>query len=225
MAWIRANSTGAFTIGAVGINNTGTITNSGVGTATTTISGIIGANVTGVELLTKPLGSVSGRVVLEHANLPECKGKRPPAFAEIVVNIQRHEKDLADEDPLLQRFIGSVDSADATGAFVLRNLRPGAAVVGRPVVALATVVARLEAVARLHRAAFRAAGLAPPAAPTTAVAALAVATLVIAVVVTRLRSDRRLHLAGVDQLDLPVGERLAVGAEDDGRNRRFDRGR
>lgn len=84
-----------------------------------------GANVTGVELLTKPLGSVSGRVVLEPSNLPECKGKRPPAFAEMVVNIQRNEKDLAEEDPLLQRFIGSVDSVDPTGAFALRNLRPG----------------------------------------------------------------------------------------------------
>ena len=84
-----------------------------------------GANVAGVELLTKPLGSMSGRVVLEPAKFPECEGKRPPSFAEIVINVQRNEKELAEEDPIYQRFVGSVDSPDAKGAFALRNLRPG----------------------------------------------------------------------------------------------------
>lgn len=84
-----------------------------------------GANVSGIELLTKPLGSVSGRIVLEPSKLPECEGKRPPLFAETVVNVQRHEKDTEGDDPMYQRMSGSIAVSDGSGAFVLRNLRPG----------------------------------------------------------------------------------------------------
>jgi hypothetical protein len=45
---LNANSTGTFTLSTGGINNTGTITNSGTGTGATTISGVIGSNVTGI---------------------------------------------------------------------------------------------------------------------------------------------------------------------------------
>ena len=42
-----------------------------------------GADVTGIELTTKPLGSISGRVALEESKVPGCKGKRRPVFGEI----------------------------------------------------------------------------------------------------------------------------------------------
>jgi autotransporter-associated beta strand protein len=44
----EAGSTGSLTISTTSINNTGTITNSGSGSGTTTISAVIGTNVTGV---------------------------------------------------------------------------------------------------------------------------------------------------------------------------------
>ena len=44
----NANAAGGFTVSTGSVNNTGTITNSGSGAGTTTISGALGANVTGV---------------------------------------------------------------------------------------------------------------------------------------------------------------------------------
>ncbi len=41
-----------------------------------------GADVTGIELTTRPLGSVSGKIALESSKAPECQGKRPPLLAE-----------------------------------------------------------------------------------------------------------------------------------------------
>ena len=84
-----------------------------------------GASVSGVELFTKALGSVSGRITLEPAKIPECKGKRPPLFAETIVNVQRSEKDTEDDDSIYRQMSGSIAAADASGAFVLRNLRQG----------------------------------------------------------------------------------------------------
>ena len=82
-----------------------------------------GADVTGIELSTKPLSSVSGKIVLEPSKAPECQGKRPPLFAEMVVRLQRPEKDQ--EDFLALRFMMSSASPDANGAFQLRNLVAG----------------------------------------------------------------------------------------------------
>lgn len=45
---LNANSTGGITLSTVSVNNTGTITNSGSGSGTSTISAVIGTNVTGV---------------------------------------------------------------------------------------------------------------------------------------------------------------------------------
>ena len=41
-----------------------------------------GADVTGLELITKPLPSIAGNLVLEETKLPECEGKRRPVLAE-----------------------------------------------------------------------------------------------------------------------------------------------
>jgi len=78
-----------------------------------------GANVGGIELIPKPLATVSGRLVLESSKVPECQGKRPPLFAETLVHLRRPEKESN------QRTFGGVGSPDANGAFVLRNLSPG----------------------------------------------------------------------------------------------------
>jgi hypothetical protein len=85
---------------------------------------IKGVDVTGIELLTKPMSSISGTIALEPSKAPECQGKRPPLFAEMVVRLQKPENDKDKEDPIMRRFL-SVSSPDANGAFQLRNLVPG----------------------------------------------------------------------------------------------------
>ena len=82
-----------------------------------------GANITGIELIPKPLASVSGRLVLEHSKIPDCQGKRQPLFAETLVQLRRPEKDP--DSPANMRLFGGSGSPDANGAFVLRNLSPG----------------------------------------------------------------------------------------------------
>jgi hypothetical protein len=84
-----------------------------------------GASVTGIELVPRPLGSVSGRVVLETSKAPECQGKRAPLLSETLVQIRRPEKDLDKPGSPYMRPFGSLASPDAKGAFVLRNLAPG----------------------------------------------------------------------------------------------------
>ena len=84
-----------------------------------------GASVAGVELVTRPLGSISGRITLEPSKIPECEGKRPPLFAETIVTAQRHEKDTEADNPIYRQASGGIAGADANGAFVLRNLRAG----------------------------------------------------------------------------------------------------
>ena len=84
-----------------------------------------GADVTGVELVTKLLGSISGKISLEPTKDPECQGKRPPAMAETLVRFRRPDKEIEhDEAQALRAFAGSA-SPDANGAFVLRNLQTG----------------------------------------------------------------------------------------------------
>ena len=84
-----------------------------------------GADVTGIELTMRPMGSVSGKIAIESSKAPECQGKRPPLFAETVVRFQRPEKETDKEDSLALRFMSNSASPDATGAFQLRNLVPG----------------------------------------------------------------------------------------------------
>ena len=83
-----------------------------------------GADVTGIELTTKPLGSIVGRVTLESSPAPECKDKRRPLFAETIVTMQRNEKDSSNQPGFL-RFLGTQANPDKDGVFALRNLVPG----------------------------------------------------------------------------------------------------
>jgi hypothetical protein len=83
-----------------------------------------GADVTGIELVTKTLGSISGKILLEPSKIPECQGKRPPLMAEALVRFRRPDKEVESEAQALRAFTGST-SPDTAGTFVLRNLQPG----------------------------------------------------------------------------------------------------
>lgn len=84
-----------------------------------------GADVTGIELTTKPLGSISGRVVLEESKVPECKGKRRPLFGETLVTPWHNEKNAAKDKPQFIWSLGTPTIPDNQGDFQLRNLAPG----------------------------------------------------------------------------------------------------
>jgi hypothetical protein len=85
---------------------------------------IKGADVSGIELITRPASSISGRVVLEPSKVTECQGKRKPVFAETLVDLIRNEKDT-DAGPLFMRMFSGALAPDAKGAFLFRNLSPG----------------------------------------------------------------------------------------------------
>jgi hypothetical protein len=83
-----------------------------------------GADVTGVELITKPLASVAGNIVLEESKLPECAGKRRPLLGETVIGPWHNEKtEPKDQSPFLYNLGGPV-LPDKNGSFLLRNLAP-----------------------------------------------------------------------------------------------------
>jgi len=84
-----------------------------------------GADVTGIELTTKPLGSISGRVTLEESKVPECKGKRRPLFGETLVTPWHNEKNAANDKPQFLWSLGAPTIPDKQGDFILRNLAPG----------------------------------------------------------------------------------------------------
>lgn len=84
-----------------------------------------GADITGIELTTKLLASVTGRVVLEDSKAVECKGKRRPLFAETIVSAWHNEKDLARGQPQFIWGLGGPSNPDEQGDISLRNLAPG----------------------------------------------------------------------------------------------------
>ena len=86
---------------------------------------IRGADVTGIELVTQPLASINGRVMLDDTKVAECTDKQRPVFTETSVaawhKVQAPGKDRA-------RFIWSLGQpvrADAEGNVKLRNLAGG----------------------------------------------------------------------------------------------------
>lgn len=85
-----------------------------------------GADVTGLELVTRPLASITGRIVLEPAKVPACEGKRRPLFTEMLVTLQRPDKENTEKAELpYLRLLPNPASPDANGTFALRNLSPG----------------------------------------------------------------------------------------------------
>ena len=84
-----------------------------------------GADVTGIELLPKPLGAISGKILMEPTKAPECEGKRAPLLTETVIRFQQPPKDSGKEDLVQTRMFTISASPDANGTFALRNLAPG----------------------------------------------------------------------------------------------------
>jgi len=84
-----------------------------------------GADVTGIELATKPLGLLSGRVALEESKVPDCKGKRRPVFAETLVGPWHNEGDATKDKPQFIWSLGIPTTPDKQGDFLLRNIAPG----------------------------------------------------------------------------------------------------
>ncbi|HEY6242977.1 MAG TPA: carboxypeptidase-like regulatory domain-containing protein [Pyrinomonadaceae bacterium] len=84
-----------------------------------------GADVSGLELVPKPLASITGKVALESSKLPECQNKRQPLFSETLITLLINRKDAEIDQSALIRSVMSVTSPDKDGAFTLRNLRHG----------------------------------------------------------------------------------------------------
>lgn len=83
-----------------------------------------GADVTGLELITKPLGSISGHLVLENSTASECKGKRKPLFSETLILRQDNSKELARDD-LRIIFSARQMPLDKSGDVLFANLVAG----------------------------------------------------------------------------------------------------
>jgi Carboxypeptidase regulatory-like domain len=84
-----------------------------------------GADVTGIELTTKPLGSIGGRIALEPSKIPECQGKRRPLFGETLVSLLPNDKTLAKGPSEIVRMVVDPTSPDKEGAFTIRNVLAG----------------------------------------------------------------------------------------------------
>lgn len=84
-----------------------------------------GADVTGIELVVKGLGSISGHVALETSAAAECKNKRQPLFSETLLVARRSEKDTPKDQLALLSYSIAQGSPEKSGDFVLRNLAPG----------------------------------------------------------------------------------------------------
>lgn len=85
-----------------------------------------GTDVTGIQLATKMLGAVSGRVVLEAAKVAECDSKENPLSTETSVFARHKDDDAAKQVPKAIRSRTEPARPDEKGDFQLRNLVPGA---------------------------------------------------------------------------------------------------
>ena len=83
------------------------------------------ADVTGIELSTKPLATVAGELILESSKLEACKEKRRPVFHETLITIERKQKGTPKEPPQLPLYRTAQAVPDSNGKFLLRNLGAG----------------------------------------------------------------------------------------------------
>lgn len=84
-----------------------------------------GGDVGGLELILKPLSSITGRVILEKSEAPECKNKRQPLYTETLLVARRSEKDARADQPRLMSYFTAQGSPSKEGEFQLRSLAPG----------------------------------------------------------------------------------------------------
>lgn len=83
-----------------------------------------GADVEGIELTPKPLGAVSGKVVLEPSKASECQGKEPPPFKDILVSAWHRQTEATRNQPQFIWSMGAPVPADERGNFSIVNLVP-----------------------------------------------------------------------------------------------------
>jgi hypothetical protein len=83
-----------------------------------------GSDVTGIELVTKPLGSITGALALQPSTAAECAGKRRPELAEIMLTAQQNSKSV-DAVPLPFQRTAAFAAPDKDGAITFRNLVSG----------------------------------------------------------------------------------------------------
>jgi Carboxypeptidase regulatory-like domain len=83
-----------------------------------------GSDVTGIDLSIKPLGSVSGQVVLEELKTKECGTREVPILTETLVSAWHKQDEAAKAVPNFVWNLGTPVSADAQGGVRLRNLAP-----------------------------------------------------------------------------------------------------
>ena len=83
-----------------------------------------GADIEGIELTTKPLASITGRVVLEELKTTECSDKDRPIFKETFISAWHRQTEAAKKLPRFIWNLGQPASADAQGNLTLRNLAP-----------------------------------------------------------------------------------------------------
>src|SRR5882724_10982 len=84
-----------------------------------------GADITGIEMVTRPLPSISGQLILIDSQVPECKGKRRPLFDETLITAQFNRRQPARGQTQLPYFFTRPAAPDKAGEFALRNLLPG----------------------------------------------------------------------------------------------------
>ncbi len=84
-----------------------------------------GADVTGVELVTRSLASITGRVVLESSNAPECKDRQRAVITETLVSAWHNEKEAAKDQPQFVWSLGGPVFPDQKGEITLRDLAAG----------------------------------------------------------------------------------------------------
>ncbi len=84
-----------------------------------------GADVTGLEVIPKPLASVTGKVILESSKLPDCQNKRQPLFSETLVALLQSRKEQRTDQLSSYRWFLENSIPDKDGAFIIRNVRAG----------------------------------------------------------------------------------------------------
>lgn len=83
-------------------------------------------DVTGIQLATKLLGSVNGRVVLEEMKIAACDNKENPLSTETSVFAWPRDDEAAKQIPKSIRSRAEPGRPDDKGTFLLKNLAPGA---------------------------------------------------------------------------------------------------
>ena len=86
---------------------------------------IRGSDVSGLELVPKPLASIAGKVVMEPSKLQECQNKRQPLLSETTITLIANRKDTEFDQSAFMRSVMGVVLPDKEGAFNLRNIRRG----------------------------------------------------------------------------------------------------